>query len=93
MRDGRRKNAPTSAGRVPWVLTDIIDAAASSEQRCHAVPPPPFGVVRGGFGQLRQHSFVRLSAPVPFACAEGVWHPGLIDELIYYLSPLRSRSP
>jgi len=36
----RRKNAPASAGRVPGVLTGIIDAAALSEQRCHAVPPP-----------------------------------------------------
>jgi len=93
MRDGRRKNAPTSAGRVPWVLTGIIDAAASSERRCHAVPPPSIRGCYGGFGLLRQHRSVRLSAPVPFACAEGVWIPGLIDELIYYLSPLRSRSP
>ena len=32
--------------------------------------------------------FVDVSAPVPFACAEGFWIAGLIDELIYYLSPL-----
>ena len=32
--------------------------------------------------------FVDVSAPVPFACAEGFWITGLIDELIYYLSPL-----
>jgi hypothetical protein len=29
-----------------------------------------------------------VTAPVPFACAEGFWVAGLIDELNYYLSPL-----
>jgi hypothetical protein len=32
--------------------------------------------------------FVDVSAPVPFACAEGFLIAGLIDELNYYLSPL-----
>jgi hypothetical protein len=47
-----------------------------------------FGVVRGGIRLPCQRSFVRLSAPVPFACAEGFWIPGLIDEFNCYLSPL-----
>ena len=33
--------------------------------------------------------FLDVTAPVPFACAEGFWVAGLIDELNYYLSPLR----
>jgi len=37
---------------------------------------------------LRQLSFIRLSAPVPFACAEGFWTADLIDELNCYLVPL-----
>ena len=32
--------------------------------------------------------FLDVTAPVPFACAEGFWVAGLIDELNYYLSPL-----
>ena len=37
--------------------------------------------------------FLDVTAPVPFARAEGFWIPGLIDELNYYLSPLRSCTP
>jgi len=33
--------------------------------------------------------FLDVTVPVPFACAEGFWIAGLIDELNYYLSPLR----
>jgi hypothetical protein len=48
---GRRgKNAPTSAGSVPWVCTRIVEAAASREIRPCAVPTPRN---RGGFGQNR----------------------------------------
>ena len=32
--------------------------------------------------------FSDVTAPVPFACAEGFWVAALIDELNYYLSPL-----
>jgi len=32
--------------------------------------------------------FLDVTVPVPFACAEGFWIAGLIDELNYYLSPL-----
>ena len=32
--------------------------------------------------------FLDVTAPVPFACAEGFWVAGLIDELNYYRSPL-----
>ena len=89
---GSRANAVVKTHRraIPCVLTGIIDAAASSEQRCHA-GPRRFGVVRGGFGLLLTLGFVGLSAPVPFACAEGVRIDGLIDELICYFRPLMDR--
>ena len=32
--------------------------------------------------------FLDVTAPVPFACAEGFWIAVLIDELKYYHSPL-----
>ena len=32
--------------------------------------------------------FLDVAVPVPFACAEGFWVAGLIEELNYYLSPL-----
>ena len=34
--------------------------------------------------------FLDVTASVPFACAEGFWVAGLIDELNYYLSPLKA---
>ena len=37
--------------------------------------------------------FLDVTAPVPFACAEGFWVAGLIDELNYYLSPLTFIEP
>jgi hypothetical protein len=65
MRDRRRKNAPTSAGRVPWVSIDIVEAVASREQRCRAVGPPYISGMLGA----ESGSFVRFSAltelPVP----------------------------
>ena len=36
--------------------------------------------------------FLDVTAPVPFACAEGFLIAGLIDELNYYLSPLNSKA-
>jgi hypothetical protein len=71
MRDRRRKNVATSAGRVPWVSIDIVEAVASREQRCRAVGPP---YIRGCSGRNRavaSAQFRHIFGPDRIACATG----------------------
>ena len=70
---GRRgKNAPTSAGRVPWVCARIVEAAASRDIHPWSVPPPRLS---GGFGQNRGSgacTFLGRDSPCPICPCRGV---------------------
>jgi hypothetical protein len=89
MHGRRRKNAPTSAGSVPWVYIGIVEAGALRDIHRRAVPPP---CLRGRFGRNRAPGaalFRGKYVPDLIACAERFWIPELIRPSNYYLSALR----
>jgi len=69
----RKRNAPTSAGSVPWVYARIVEAAASRDIRPWAVPPAR---LREGFGQNRGSgacTFLGRESPCPICLCRAVF--------------------
>jgi len=64
----------------------VIYAPGSSRRRAFAEDSDRIGAPEPAL-------FWDVTVPIPFACAEGFWIAGLLDELNCYLSPLYMRIP